>query len=82
MSKEHEKVDQKASLLSKQVSSLEMQLGDSQEALQTETKQKLQFQVQLKQAEDKNAALLEQIEDEENVRKAVEAKLLLATAQV
>lgn len=82
LSKEHEKVDQKASLLAKQVSSLEVQLADSQDTLQSETKQKLQFQVQLKQAEDRNAALQDQVEEEENARKAIEAKLLLTTSQV
>jgi predicted nucleic acid-binding Zn-ribbon protein len=82
LSKEHEKVDQKASLLAKQVSSLEVQLADSQDTLQSETKQKLQFQVQLKQAEDRNAALQDQVEEEENARKAIEAKLLFTTSQV
>ena len=82
LSKDHEKTDQKASALTKQVATLETQLTDAHEALQEETKQKLQFQVQLKQSEDRVSGLQEQLDDVEEEKKALETKLGSQATQV
>ena len=79
---QNDKTEAKASAMAKQVSTLEAQLSDAQEAIQDETRQKLAALSKLKQAEELAANAKEQAEEEEASRKAVEAKLASLSAQV
>ena len=77
-----EEADMKAATLAKHMSSMESQLADSQEMQQEETRQKLALQTRLRQAEEGNVTLQDQLEEEEEGRKAAEAKLATVTSQV
>jgi len=79
---QNDKTEAKASAMAKQVSTLEAQLSDAQEAIQDETRQKLAALSKLKQAEELAANAKEQAEEEEASRKAIEAKLASLSAQV
>ena len=77
-----EEADQKATLLSKQVSGLEAQLSDAQEMLAEETRLKLSVQSRLRQFEEKVESLQDQLEEEEEAKKSLEQKLSSQTQQV
>ena len=77
-----EEADAKCSALSKNSSSLDSQLTDAQELAQEETRQKLAVQSKLRQAEDKMEGLEDQLEQEEESRRAVENKLNNLNVQV
>jgi chromosome segregation ATPase len=77
-----EKADSRAATLGKQTATLEAQLTEAQESLQDETRQKLAAQTRQRQAEDQASTLHEQMEEEEQGRKQVEAKVIALNTQV
>ena len=77
-----ENADGRASGLHKQVIALESQLGETQETLADETKQKLAAQAKVRQADEELASLREQIEEEEDSKKTLETKIASMSAQV
>ena len=70
-----EEADSKVTILSKQCGALEGQLADSQEILQEETRQKLSAQSRVRQLEEAMEAAQDQLEEEEEARKALENKI-------
>ena len=77
-----EEADTKASMLSKQVTSLEGQLADAQDMLQEETRTKLALQTKLRAAEDHADNFQEQLEEEEEARRQLESRLSQLNIQV
>ena len=77
-----EEADAKSSSLSKQLANLEGQLADAQDLLGEETRQKLACQSRLRQTEEEITSLSEQVEDRDEERKQLEAKVQQVTAQV
>jgi len=78
----HEKIDSRASVLGKQVTSLETQLAESQERTNEETKQRQTVQSKLRQAEERLASMQDQLDEEEEGRKNLETKVTSLSAQV
>ena len=64
------------------MSSLETQLTDAQEMMQEETRQKLGVQSRLRQFEEKVENIQDQLEEEEEHRKGLEAKNNALNTQV
>jgi len=64
------------------VTTVESQLSEAQETLAEETKQKLAAQAKVRQAEEELASLREQIEEEEDSKKSLEAKVANLSVQV
>lgn len=77
-----DEADAKLSGLSKQVTSLESQLADTQDLLQEETRQKLSVQGKLRSTEEEINALRDQVDEEEEQRKQLEQKVQQANMQV
>ena len=69
-----EEHEHKASVLGKQCATLESQLADAQETVQDETRQKLQLQTRVRQAEEKADSLQDALEEEEEAKRALETK--------
>jgi ABC-type enterochelin transport system substrate-binding protein len=77
-----EKADTRSSTLAKQTSTLEAQLTEQQENLREETRQKLAALARLRQIEEEAAASRDQLEEEEENRKQLEAKIATLNVQV
>ena len=69
-----EEAETRLASTTKQVTSLEGQLADSQELAGEETRKKLSTLSQLRQAEEHVSQLEEQFDEEEEARKALELK--------
>jgi len=78
----YEKAGSQATVLAKQVATLESQLTEAQENIQEETRQKLAALSRQRQAEDEVANLKEQMEEDEESHKQLENKLTTLTLQV
>ncbi|XP_076871464.1 myosin-9a [Brachyhypopomus gauderio] len=75
-------VESKSIKAAKDWSSVESQLQDTQGLLQEETRQKLAFSTRLRQLEDDQNRLKEQLEEEEESKKSVEKQLHTVQAQL
>jgi endonuclease/exonuclease/phosphatase (EEP) superfamily protein YafD len=69
-------------LLAKQTSAMEAQLNELQENLREETRQKLAALARLRQSEEEAVASRELLEEEEENRKQLEAKITAFSVQV
>ena len=77
-----EGADSRASGLHKQLTAVQTQLGDVQETLAEETKQKLAALARVRQGDEELAALREQIEEDEDSKKTLETKIASLSSQV
>ncbi|XP_022530909.1 myosin-9a [Astyanax mexicanus] len=75
-------VESKSIKVAKDSSAVESQLQDTQGLLQEETRQKLALNSRLRQLEDEQNRLKEQLEEEEESKKSVEKQLSSAQAQL
>ena len=77
-----EKAEAKANNLAKQASSLEQQLGEAQDLVREETRQKLQLQSRLRQAEDDAITAKDQVESMEQTNRIMDGKIISLSTQV
>lgn len=77
-----EDAEHKVSTFGKQCTNLESQLTDAHELMQEETRQKLSLQSKLRQADEKVDSLHDALEEEEELKKAVEQKMLQMTVSL
>ncbi|KAI0222027.1 hypothetical protein LSAT2_026716 [Lamellibrachia satsuma] len=80
--KQFEEADARANLLSEQVTSLESQVADSQDTMNEETRQKVAAHSMLMHAEEKMKLMQDQLQAEEEQRKAMEQKVDALTTQM
>ena len=77
-----EDIESKVANLERAKLSAETQLEDVQDQLSNETRVKLQLQTKLREANDEANRMQEQLEDEEEERKAVQKALSTVQIQV
>ena len=85
MESSHQQLQQsnvKANSLAKSGNLLEQHLAELQESLQEETKQKLAALSKVRQAEEEAAGIRDELEEEEQAKKALEIKINTLNLQV